>query len=188
LSLDSCTLRLTAMSNWTSAVATTTSTRGTKPNADELLASLTVSFNRNHISQEAVNLDILQAQLKEALFHAGTTGRSASHQPPNTPTQTIGTLTYSNSDGTWSKHSRGPRGTRSKSTSLPGESEDLMMIDEEEEEVEDLLGQSHLPPTMCHPQCTSPNRAPHQCHLSISPISSFTATDPFYEMSDQSQS
>jgi hypothetical protein len=50
------------MTNWTStmATATATATTKTKPDSDELLASLTASFNQNHISQEAVDLDILQ--------------------------------------------------------------------------------------------------------------------------------
>jgi hypothetical protein len=140
------------------------------------------------------HIDISQAQLRQALSHATAAGWSASHvQPPNTPTQSISVLSYSNAESSVprSKHQRGHRGTRSKAASfsmIPGEPEDLMMIDEEQE-VEGLLDQqSPLSSSLsshCHAQCAFPNHFAQQCPSHMSPTSSFTTTDPFYVMSAQ---
>jgi hypothetical protein len=189
------------MNNWASTVSQ--QQNNTKSDADELLASLTASFNRNHISQEAVDLDTLQvylslvsflhpthshqAQLKQALDHATAQGRLPSHHP-NTPTQTSATL-HNGGNPDWSKF-RAQRGTRSKATSFsmgPGEPEDLMMI-EEEKEVEGLL-EHHMhqaPPSVpipIHP-CQQ-SHFTHQYPSHVSPSTSFAATDPFFAMSAQ---
>jgi len=185
------------MTNWASTMATPATTT-TKHDSDDLLASLTTSFNRNHISQEAIDIDTLQAQLKQALSQATSPGRPPSHHP-NTPTQTSATLQAGSGPDNWAKFHWTQRGTRSKAASfsmIPGEPEDLMMI-EEEKEVENLL--EHQIQMLQSPGSTAIPVHPYpQSHFShhastqqqypthVSPSSSFTATDPFYAMSTQS--
>jgi len=182
--------------NWASTMTTSaTTTTTTKPDSDDLLASLTASFNRNHISQEAIDIDTLQAQLKQALSHATAQGRPPAHHP-NTPTQTSATLQNCGSPDSWAKYVRAQRGTRSKAASfsmMPGESDELMMIDEEKE-VEGLLEhQMHQSPPSApiplypYPQAHFSHHTPQQQQYPshVSPASSFAASDPFYGMPAQ---
>jgi len=169
------------MSDWARTTTTTaaTATATTKHESDEVLTSLTTSFSQNHISQEATDIDTLQAQLRQALSHATAPARSNSQsQPPNTPTQTTALSSFSTPDGNGPRNRLGhrQRGSRSNTRSgqaIPGEGEDLTMI-EEEREVEHIL--EHTSPTFgfSYPPQQSHSTRPH-----IHPASSFAATDPF---------
>lgn len=199
--------------SWT----TTTTTMSTRTDTDDILASLTASFNRNHISQEAVDIDvlqvffrasnqpphsplltpILQAQLREALAHATSSPRTSQQQHPNTPTQSILSQNFAapdNTNATNRKLPRPHRHSRSKASSfsVSPDTEDLMMIEEDELEVEHLLDHQasssmHYFNNHNHHHSPYTNHHQHQQqHSTMSPSNSYASTDPFYANSVQS--